>query len=153
MSDQKQLQAAIKDFERFKVMGYGHSDLPSSGNIEIAIESMRDKADALESIQRERQEPEPLTEERCPICGYLIELKVAGMGCQCLFSGSCHLDRHKKAEVVKDHLYLFTPTQVKHVLSLEKYWQIGYGDAEMNVILKELLSAYAAEPKGGLDGK
>lgn len=47
----ERIQEAIKDFEHFKEMGYGHCDLPSSGNIEIALESMRER--------QERENPQP----------------------------------------------------------------------------------------------
>ena len=58
--------------------------------------------------------------EKCPICEYAIS------GCQCLYSGSAHPDRHDKRRVVLDHLYLLSQTQVQHVISLEKHWQISY---------------------------
>ena len=70
-------------------------------------------------------------EEKCPICGYRISQ------CQCTFGGSAHPDRSKRREVVLDHLYLFTPCQIKHVIELEKYWEIDYGDPEKREILKD----------------
>ena len=71
-------------------------------------------------------------EEKCPICGYRISQ------CQCAFGGSAHPNRSKRREVVLDHLYLFTPRQIEHVIELEKYWEIDYGDPEKREILKEL---------------
>lgn len=44
---------AIADFEHFKKMGYSHSYLPSSWNIEVAITALREK--------QAREHPEPLT--------------------------------------------------------------------------------------------
>ena len=38
---------------------------------------------------------------------------------QCMFSGSCHPDRQKRKEVVKDHLYLLS-RKLKHIIRLEK---------------------------------
>ena len=37
-----------------------------------------------------------------------------------------------------DHLYLFSEEQINHIVNLEKSWQVSYGDAELNEILKEL---------------
>lgn len=86
------------------------------------------------------------TNEKCPICEYEIS------GCQCLYSGSAHPDRNDKRRVVFDHLYLLSPMQLQHVISLEKHWQISYADADLNAILKKLLlnSPYAeGETKNG----
>ena len=76
----------------------------------------------------------PPPNEKCPICEYTIS------GCQCLYSGSAHPDRHDKKRVVIDHLYLLSPTQVQHVISLEKHWQISYADEILNAILKKLIA-------------
>ena len=74
---------------------------------------------------------------KCPICGYDINGH-----CQCLFGGTAHPDRHKKREVVLDHLYLFSNKQVEHIIKLEKHWQTSYGDEEKTKILKELIEEY-----------
>ncbi|RHI25674.1 hypothetical protein DW172_03045 [Agathobacter rectalis] len=71
--------------------------------------------------------------KQCPICEYNIS------ECQCLFGGNCHPDRSKRIEVVTDHLYLFSKEQVQHVLKLQKYWCISYGDDEKNNILNEFM--------------
>lgn len=70
--------------------------------------------------------------QKCPICKY-----VKGH-CQCMFGGSAHPDRSKRKEVVKDHLYLLTDEQIKHVIELESKWQTSYVDDEKNRILAEL---------------
>lgn len=70
--------------------------------------------------------------EKCPICGYEIGF------CQCRFGGSAHPDRRKKREVVLDHLYLLTETQLKHIIELQKYWQTSYVDDEKTQIYNEL---------------
>ena len=72
--------------------------------------------------------------EKCPICEYTIS------GCQCLYSGSAHPERHDKRRVVLDHLYLLSPAQVQHVISLEKHWKISYADEILNAILKKLIA-------------
>lgn len=69
---------------------------------------------------------------KCPICKYKISM------CQCMFSGSCHPDRSKRKEVVKDHLYLLSRKQLKHIIRLEKLWRTSYGDSEKQIILEEL---------------
>lgn len=72
----------------------------------------------------------------CPICKYPI-----GM-CQCCFGGTAHPNRSKRREVVLHHLYLLTEEQVKHVIDLEKQWQISYVDPEREKILKELTNEH-----------
>lgn len=74
--------------------------------------------------------------EKCPICDYDIE------HCQCCFGGSAHLDRSKRAAVVRDHLYLFSDKQVMHIIELERYWRISYLDEEKEKIREELEREY-----------
>lgn len=74
-------------------------------------------------------------EVKCPICDYLCS------SCQCRFAGSAHPDRSKRKEVVLHHLHLFTPKQVEHIIELEKYWQISYGDDERANILSQIEGA------------
>lgn len=68
----------------------------------------------------------------CPICQYQFQ------DCQCRFSGTAHPDRSKRARVVADHVYLLTDTQIAHLVKVQEWWQISYGDEEMNQILCEL---------------
>ena len=70
--------------------------------------------------------------ECCPICGYPIDK------CQCRFGGNAHPDRSKVREVVADHLYLLSDTQLKHVIDLERYWCMSYSDDERMAVLYEL---------------
>lgn len=70
--------------------------------------------------------------EKCPICKYDIFM------CQCRFGGSAHPNRDKRKCVVMDHLYLFSQKQVEHIINLQRWWQISYGDEEKNRILDEL---------------
>jgi hypothetical protein len=44
--------------------------------------------------------------------------------------------------VVKDHLYLLTPTQLQHIVNLEKHWETNYEIDSMNEIVNELKEAY-----------
>ena len=74
--------------------------------------------------------------DKCPICNYEI------IYCQCLFGGSAHPNRCKRIEVVLDHLYLFSDEQIKHLMNLEKHWQILYGDNERSRILSTLITEY-----------
>ena len=70
--------------------------------------------------------------EKCPICKYDISR------CQCKLSASAHPDLSKRKAVVKDHLYLFSPKQIEHIINLERRWQTSYTDDEKNSILEEL---------------
>lgn len=79
--------------------------------------------------------------QKCPICNWRIP------ECQCTFGGSAHPDRSKRKEVVKDHLYLFSDEQVKHIIRLESRWQTSYGDEFKNKILSELMDEYEEKEK------
>lgn len=70
--------------------------------------------------------------ENCPICNYQLT------NCQCRFGGSAHPNRSKQREVVLDHLHLLSKRQLKHIINLEKYWQVSYGDDERTAILEKL---------------
>ena len=74
--------------------------------------------------------------EKCPICDYDIE------HCQCRFGGSAHPDWSKRRAVEKDHLYLFSDKQVRHIIELERYWRTSYLDEEKEEIRKELAAEY-----------
>ena len=70
--------------------------------------------------------------EKCPICDYYLNY------CQCRFGGSAHPDRSKRREVVLDHLHLLSKRQIKHIINLQRYWQVSYGDEERTKILANL---------------
>jgi len=78
-----------------------------------------------------KKKGEPMN-ERCPICGYEIK------HCQCMFIGSAHPNRDLRQRVVLDHLYLFTPAQIDHIIQLEKKWYISYADNERSGILESI---------------
>lgn len=65
----------------------------------------------------------------CPICGYELNL------CQCLFGGSAHPDRDKERDVVQNHLYLLSDEQLHHLIELQRYWQISYGEEKRTNML------------------
>lgn len=73
-----------------------------------------------------------MEEIKCPICGYRLK------ECQCLYSGSCHPDRSKREGVVLHNLYLLSPEQLKHIISIQKAQRGSYEDIEKNQILTEL---------------
>ena len=74
--------------------------------------------------------------EKCPICEYNIK------DCQCIYAGSAHPDRSNRRMVALEHLYLFTPKQVQHIIELEKFWQTDYVDEEKQRILREMKENY-----------
>ncbi|OUO70533.1 hypothetical protein, partial [Anaeromassilibacillus sp. An250] len=82
------------------------------------------------------QSEEASMKEKCPICDYDIE------HCQCRFGGSAHPDRSKRQSVVKDHLYLFSDKQVRHIIELERFWRTSYLDEEKEKIREELEQEY-----------
>lgn len=68
----------------------------------------------------------------CPICEYPVDQ------CQCMFAGDAHPNRSKKCEVVRQHLYFFTPKEQQHVINLEKRMNISYVDAEKDAAMMKL---------------
>lgn len=74
--------------------------------------------------------------EKCPICNNPLDM------CQCKFGGSAHPDRSKRIEVVFYHLHLFSPEQVNHIINLQKWWNVSYGDRDREQIRKELEAEY-----------
>lgn len=60
----------------------------------------------------------------------------------CAHCGNAHPDRSKRRRVVLDHLYLFSVEQMKHILELEKHWQVSYDDEECSRIRNELFKEY-----------
>lgn len=70
--------------------------------------------------------------DKCPICEYRIDQ------CQCRFSGSAHPDRSKRRQVVLDHLYLLSESQLTHVIELERWWRTSYTDQELSAIFDEM---------------
>lgn len=85
-----------------------------------------------ECVYKKVFETDSKTQEKCPICDSTIDM------CQCKFSGSAHPDRSKRMFVVFEHLYLLTPAQLKHVIKLQKYFQISYSDDEKEKIVAGL---------------
>lgn len=90
------------------------------------IDNLRSK---LQDIYAKSQES---SDENCPICNYKLR------DCQCIFSGSAHPDRSKRIDVIKDHLYLLSPKQLKHLIELEEFWHTSYSDPEKTAIYNEL---------------
>jgi len=68
----------------------------------------------------------------CPICrnGFAM--------CQCMYGGSSHPNRALNQKVVLEHLHFLTKKQIKHIIELEKYWQVSYNDEKCCEILAEL---------------
>lgn len=70
--------------------------------------------------------------DKCPICEYPFEM------CQCKFGGSAHPDRSKRARVVADNIYLLTEKQIEHLKKVQSWWDISYGDSELQSIKQQL---------------
>lgn len=60
-----EIEMAIKSFEKFKEMGYSHSNLPSSWSIELALAALREKAER----ETKRVSETPIV--HCQDCEYL----------------------------------------------------------------------------------
>lgn len=70
--------------------------------------------------------------DKCPICEYPLNK------CQCLYAGDAHPDRSKRQRVVLDHLYILSEPQLRHVIELERWWNMSYSDPELTKICNEM---------------
>ena len=70
--------------------------------------------------------------EKCPICENALN------ECNCRVCDTSKNDMYKKRQVVLDHLYLFSPEQIQHIIDLERDLKIAYGDSDRSKILIEL---------------
>ena len=78
----------------------------------------------------------PIESVLCPVCEQPID------DCQCCSHDDHHLSRYglKKAEVVRQHLYLFSPEQQKHIIALEALMPISYRSRTKSIFLERLKS-------------
>lgn len=63
-------------------------------------------------------------DEYCPICEYELQQ------CQCIYGGPAHPDRGRRRDIVLHHLDMLSVKQIGHIVALEAYWRISYGDPE-----------------------
>ena len=70
--------------------------------------------------------------DKCPICKYQLDQ------CQCLYAGSGHPDRSKRIKVILDHLFILSESQIRHVIELERRWNISYTDQELTEICNQM---------------
>ena len=70
--------------------------------------------------------------DKCPICEYPLDQ------CQCLYSGDTHPDRSKRQRVVLDHLYILSEPQLRHVIELQRWWNVSYADPELTEICDKM---------------
>lgn len=68
----------------------------------------------------------------CPICKYVIR------HCQCRYTGSAHLDRAMRQDVVLHNLHLLSSVQLEHIIRLQREMQIDYGDEVRQKVQQEL---------------
>ena len=70
--------------------------------------------------------------DKCPICEYPLDQ------CQCLYAGDAHPDRSKRQRVVLDHLHILSEPQLRHVIELERWWNMSYADQELTEICDKM---------------
>lgn len=70
--------------------------------------------------------------DKCPICKYQLDQ------CQCLYAGNAHPDRSKRIQVILDHLFILSESQLRHVIELERWWNISYTDPELTEICNQM---------------
>lgn len=123
-------------YESARLMGYEVVEEDEKCSTCIHLNPSVECVTCGERHRNHREKEEANMKEKCPICAYDIE------HCQCCFGGSAHPDRSKREAVVRDHLYLFSDEQVKHIIELERYWRISYLDEEKEKIREELEREY-----------
>lgn len=74
--------------------------------------------------------------KQCPICGYEI-YGYPFNECQCGLSMFLEINE-AEIEVVLHHLYMLSKKQLRHIIKLEKSWQISYPDTERTDMLEAL---------------
>lgn len=74
-----------------------------------------------------------MSKEKCPICDYPLA------HCQCIFAGKAHPDKRERRKVVFDHLYLFTPAQIQHLIALQAFWCTSYDDPVLSEVYRGIL--------------
>ena len=70
--------------------------------------------------------------DKCPICEYQLDQ------CQCIYAGNAHPDRSKRIRVILDHLFILSESQLRHVIELERRWNISYTDPELTEICTQI---------------
>lgn len=72
-------------------------------------------------------------EERCPICDMPLRY------CECANKSVLSEDEEAAFQVALEHLYLLSEAQRKHLIEIERVWEIGYTDRREDVVerLKE----------------
>ena len=70
--------------------------------------------------------------DKCPICEYQLDQ------CQCIYAGNAHPDRSKRIQVSLDHLFILSESQLRHVIELERWWNISYTDPELTEICTQI---------------
>lgn len=84
-----EIEMAIKSFEKFKEMGYSHSNLPSSWSIELALAALREKAERINGCEYcddnfkfwQTQISGELPNARfCPMCGKKLPVYAGTIG-------------------------------------------------------------------------
>lgn len=61
-------------------------------------------------------------EERCPICNMPLRY------CECANKSELSEDEEAAFQVALEHLYLLSEEQIRHLIEIERVWEIGYTD-------------------------
>ena len=70
--------------------------------------------------------------DKCPICEYQLDQ------CQCIYAGNAHPDRSKRIQVILYHLFILSESQLRHVIELERWWNISYTDPELTEVCTQI---------------
>lgn len=79
--------------------------------------------------------------DKCPICEHRLDQ------CQCYFVRNARQYQNKRRQVVLDHLYLLSLSQLIHVTELERKWNISYADPELNAIFDKMSAVNKSNSK------
>lgn len=72
-------------------------------------------------------------EERCPICNMPLRY------CECANKSILSEEEQRCLQVALEHLYLLSTEQMRHLIEIERVWEIGYTDNREDIVerLKE----------------
>lgn len=67
-------------------------------------------------------------EERCPICDMPLRY------CECANKSILSEEEQRCLQVALEHLYLLSTEQIRHLIEIERVWEIGYTDNREKIV-------------------
>ena len=70
--------------------------------------------------------------ERCPICDYPLRY------CECANKSVLSKKEEINLQVATDHLYLLSERQIRHLIEIERIWDIWYSDERQEILERRI---------------